>query len=99
MANVFIYDPATGKGKEILFSVNTPDYQGQPGVLVNPDATLIKTVSPEYLKYTGGRLAEMTAAEKAAVDAAKPPVPPDPMETMKNDIADLKQRVSNLEKP
>lgn len=98
MSNVLIFDPATGNGKEYLLSVNTPDYAGRADALINPNATLLKTVPAEYVKVSGGSAAEMTAAEKAAVDAAKPVpvVVPDPVDLQKQ-INELKARVDKLE--
>jgi hypothetical protein len=95
MSNIIIYDQATGAVKQYLESVNTPDYQGKPGVLVNPDITVLKTVPMEYVKVAHDALEEMTVAEKAAVDAAKPV--PEP--TVEDRLRDLEQRVTNLEKP
>jgi hypothetical protein len=53
--------------KQLLRSVNTPDYPAAEW-LINPDLTLLETVPLQYLKVTGDTLAEMTAEEKLAVD-------------------------------
>lgn len=61
--------------KEVRRSVNTPDFPESEWV-INPDLTLLLTVSLRYVKFDAEfKLVEMTAAEKAAVDAA---VPKDP---------------------
>jgi hypothetical protein len=55
---------------EILYSVNTPDYDPAYWI-INPDLTILETVPLKYCKVSGDLIVEMTAAEKAAVDAAE----------------------------
>ena len=55
---------------EILYSVNTPDYDPAQWI-INPDLTILDTVPIHYIKIVGDLLVEMTVAEKAAVDAAE----------------------------
>lgn len=55
---------------EILYSVNTPDYDPTYWV-INPDLTILETVPIYYVKLIGDILTEMTPEEKAAVDAAR----------------------------
>lgn len=98
MSNVLIFDTATGNGIAYLTSVNTPDYESRADALINPDTTLLKTVSAEYVKVSGGRAVEMTAAEKAVVDAAKPvPVIEPTPKDLQSQINELKLRVDKLE--
>jgi hypothetical protein len=54
---------------QVLDSVNTPDYP-EESWLVNPDTTGVTGVARKYWKVVDGSLAEMSAGEKAAVDAA-----------------------------
>ena len=70
MANIIIFDVPTGAVKEYKRSVNTPDYSSRPDVLVNPDVSLLDSVSRKYIKVSGGVLVEMTTLEKTAVDDA-----------------------------
>lgn len=55
---------------EILYSVNTPDYPESEWI-INPDLTILETVPLKYIKIVGDLLVEMTAEEKAAIDAAE----------------------------
>jgi hypothetical protein len=93
MSNVLIFDKTTKAVLQYLLSVNTPDYEGKDGILVNPDMSAVKTVPLEYLKVSGSRVLEMSASEKAAVDASKPIPPP----SIEDQIKDLHIRVSKLE--
>lgn len=54
----------------VLYSVNTPDYPVSEWI-INPDLTILETVPLKYIKVVGDLLVEMTAAEKAVVDAAE----------------------------
>jgi len=71
--------------KELLFSVNTPDYPSPPW-LINPPGiqTLLAAEVPiKYWKCFGGDVVEMTQAEKDVVDAEEidpePTLEPDPL--------------------
>lgn len=55
---------------QILYSVNTPDYDPAEWI-INPDLTILETVPIKYCKVSGDLIVEMTPAEKAAVDAAE----------------------------
>jgi len=55
---------------QILYSVNTPDYDPADWI-INPDLSILDTVPLKYCKVSGDLIVEMTAAEKAAVDAAE----------------------------
>ena len=99
MSNVLIYDKTTGNALQYLICVNTPDYKTRDDAIINPDLSAVKNVPVEYLKVQAGAVAEMTATEKAAVDAAKPAPVPDPVEQLRADVEDLKKRVAALEKP
>lgn len=98
MSDIVIYDKATGAVKSHLFSVNTPDYQGRDDVLINPDVTIFQTVPLFYTKVSGGVIVEMTAAEKADVDAAAAAVEKDltPKE-IKDELKNIKKRLDDLE--
>lgn len=50
--------------KEILYSVNTPDYSTDQ-YIINPDLDLIKNIGIENLKISGNNLIEKTIEEKA----------------------------------
>lgn len=71
MANVAIYD-LDGTPQAVisyLESVNTPDYEGRPDVVINPSIPV--GVAIKYLKHVTGSIVEMTQEEKDAVDAAE----------------------------
>lgn len=55
---------------QILYSVNTPDYDPADWI-INPDLTILDTVPLKYCKVSGDLIVEMTPAEKAVVDAAE----------------------------
>lgn len=69
MSNVAIFK--AGKTPEYLVSVNTPDYDKDPDVLVNPDVSALKDVPLKYWKRQGSVVTEMTQPEKLAVDNAE----------------------------
>ena len=69
MSNIAIFK--TGKTPQYLKSVNTPDYSGDPDVLVNPDISLLDNVSLKYWKRVGDLIEEMTVAEKQAITNAE----------------------------
>ena len=93
MANVLIYDKATGRAIQYLTSVNTPDYEKRSDCIINPDKELFATVPMEYVKISDGRPAEMTLAEKAVIDGEKPI--PEP--SLEEKFIDLEKRVIKLE--
>lgn len=87
MSDVVQYDPADPvvAGRVTLHrkSVNTPDWNGLPNTLVNPDltglynpATRVYTVPLAYWKESGGSIVEMIQAEKDAIDAIPTPTEP-----------------------
>lgn len=59
------------KTGEILYSVNTPDFP-EADFIINPELSAVKDVPAQYLKIEGDQVKEITAAEKAAIDAAAP---------------------------
>lgn len=61
MANVL--DPAT---KQLLFSVNTPDY---PGWIVNPDLSLVSGYPSKYWVINGETVTLMSDVDRAQLDA------------------------------
>ncbi len=69
MAKVVIFDPLTNRVKEVLDSVNTPDYDGRSDVLVNP--IIPSNIAIKYLKVDGASIVAMDATEKAAIDKAE----------------------------
>lgn len=54
--------------KQLLVSVNTPDYSTATWI-INPNLSAVVGVPVEYWKITGDVVSEMDASEKAAVDA------------------------------
>ena len=65
MANIIIYDKATGEVKAYRESVNTPDY---------PDALVVYSkpaVDLKFLKVVDGKLTELDKTEKDAITAAE----------------------------
>lgn len=67
--------------KQLLRSVNTPDYvpawrKGEPiptdgDWIVNPDLSAVAELAPKYWTLTGNTVSAMTKAERDAVDAAE----------------------------
>lgn len=51
-------------------SVNTPDYEGQPNVLINPNLSAVAGQPMRYWKHIAGEIQLMTQGERDAVDAA-----------------------------
>jgi len=60
-SNVLIYDTKTGRVKAYLRSVNTPDWEGKEGVLINPK--LPEGVPLRYMKVENGKVRAMTDTE------------------------------------
>lgn len=56
--------------KEYLRSVNTPEYDVADWI-INPDVSALAGVPTKYWVITGDTVAEMSQAEKDAVDAAE----------------------------
>ena len=69
MSNVAIFKP--NEVPQYLRSVNTPDYEGDPNTLVNPDVSAVQGVDLKYWKRTGNTIVDMNAGEKTAVDNAE----------------------------
>lgn len=49
-------------------SVNTPEFENDDDWIINPDLSEVKNVPRRYWKVLNSRVAEMSDAEKAAVD-------------------------------
>jgi hypothetical protein len=81
MATVFNRSTA-----ELIRSVNTPDYPSTYWI-INPDLTLVENVPQKYWKAAGDAVVEMSAQEKAAVDAASLAVRRDQIEAKTTDEA------------
>ena len=73
MSDVIIYDLTTNNVLRYMRSVHTPDYQGNPDVLINP--IIPRDVPLYYLTVDTGLVREMTAVEKEVVDTARAPTP------------------------
>ena len=58
--------------KELLTSVNTPDY-GPAQWIINPDLSQVLDVPVKYWKVSGDLVTEMSAEEKAIVDGVDLP--------------------------
>lgn len=69
MANIAIF--RTNQTPEYLKSVNTPDYEGDGDVLINPDISALVGIPVKYWKRVNGVVEEMSGAEKQAVDDAE----------------------------
>lgn len=69
MANVAIFK--NGEKPKYLRSVNTPDYEGDYDVLINPDISSVAGVPLKYWKRNVDSIEEMTISEKSDVDAAE----------------------------
>lgn len=68
MSDVVIF-----KNNEVIYrrSVNTPDFEGDPDTLINPDLSRVQGVEPKYWRRLGNQVREMTKNQKDAVDAAE----------------------------
>lgn len=66
MSNVLIFK--NNEPPQYLESVNTPDYEGKPDVLINPNISLLKGVERKYWKRVGDSVEEMSIQEKKNVD-------------------------------
>lgn len=69
MATVAIFKPS--KTPQYLQSVNTPDYEGDPDVIVEPDISSVSSVPLKYWKRVGDAIVEMSQAEKDAIAATE----------------------------
>ena len=72
MADIVRYSTSTTPNPitEYRQSVNTPDYDGQPNVLINPNLSAVAGQPLRYWKHVAGAIQLMTLAEQNAVDAA-----------------------------
>lgn len=73
-APVVIYDTGTMRVKEFKQRANTPQYQGRPDVVIftvpaDQIPLVVAGVPLKYWKVSGGQVVEMTAEEKAVIDA------------------------------
>jgi len=57
--------------KQLLLSVNTPEYPAMEWI-INPDLSAVSSVPWRYWKIVGDSVVEMTAEEKAIVDQPLP---------------------------
>ena len=62
-------DATTNAVTDIKKSVNTPDYDKDPNVIVNPDFSGVLGVDEKYWKCSVDSVVEMTTPEKNVVDA------------------------------
>lgn len=69
MANVALF--IAGQSPQYLESVNTPDYEGNPDAIINPNIINVILVPPKYWKRSGNTITEMSAAEKQAIADAE----------------------------
>ena len=65
MANIARFK--SGQTPEYLTSVHTPDYEGDPDVIINPDISTVQNIDRKYWKRVGNAIVEMTASEKQAI--------------------------------
>jgi hypothetical protein len=96
MSNVLIFDPVNGNAIQYLLSVNTPDYEGKPGNLINPDMIGIESVPIKYIKVVDSLPVEMTAEEKAFVDAAEPPPQQSPIDIIVDRLNTMQDNLNAL---
>ena len=78
MPSIVIFNTGNDRLINFLTSVNAPDYQGRPDVLIFDNTTtphedtvkaFIESRLRKYLKVSGGDVVEMSQVEKDAVDA------------------------------
>ena len=73
MADIIQYNPVgTPPGRVIDYrqSVHTPDYEGLPNTLINPDLTAVAGVSVRHWKVVDGAVVPMTAEDQSALSGA-----------------------------
>jgi hypothetical protein len=98
MSDVFQYNPSTGAGIQYINSAHTQDFENKAGYYINPDKALMSSVRAEYVKMSGGVPVEMSGAEKSAVDAAKPVIPPVPdIYRIERQVIEHEDRIRTLE--
>lgn len=72
MADIVIFDPldpvVPRRVMSYLRSVNTPDYAGNPNVLINPDLSVVAGVPFVYWKESVGTVVAMTPQERVDLD-------------------------------
>ena len=71
MSNVVMYDPngvVVNRVISYLQSVNTPDYENLPNVLINPDVSSLSSIPKNYWKVDSGNVVEMTTNEKTVLN-------------------------------
>lgn len=71
MARVIIYNTQTGNVIEYKKSADTPQYEGRPDVLINPDMSPVEGIDRKYWMVDGDppALRAMTKAEQEAINA------------------------------
>lgn len=52
-------------------SAHTPDFEGNPNALINPDLSIVDGVPTQYWKRDGNSVVEMSQAEKDALADAE----------------------------
>lgn len=68
MANIVLF---TNNIAQYLPSINTPDYENNPDVLIDPDLSGVEGVPIKYWKRVGNKVVEMTVIEKQALADAE----------------------------
>lgn len=70
MSDVVVFNTQNTRVLDYLRSVNTPDFEGRPDVLINPDVTTLiaNGVNPKYWKVVNSQVVEMTQGEKDYLD-------------------------------
>lgn len=69
MASIALFTP--NQTPQYLPSAHTPDYEGNPDAIINPNVSAVQNVPLKYWKRSGNTILEMTLAEKQSVDAAE----------------------------
>jgi len=72
MSNIAIFNPGAVVANQVVeykISVNTPDYENDPLVVINPDLSLLESVPMKYWVVNDGVVVEMTPEQKTAVDS------------------------------
>ncbi len=65
MANIARFK--SGQTPEYLTSINTPDYEGDPDVIVNPDISAVQNIDRKFWKRVGNSIVEMSVSEKQII--------------------------------
>ena len=107
MSNIAIFEP--NKIPQYLTSVNEPDYcisippskdvaqqYAKPGILINPDISVVKDVPLKYWKKVNNQIQEMTLVEKQVMDDTELQIRKSMADTFNVDIKEILEAFINV---